>query len=389
MSSYGVTDTGFVTKPLDTVRDEIEQAVRTELGDTVNLLATSVLGNLVGIMAEREHDIWELLEDVYASQYPSGATGQSSDNVSSYTGVQRLVATKSTVTLTVNIDAGVTLPIGRIVSQGAGSDVRFVTTEAATNSGGAPADVDVEAEAEETGPTAAVAGTLTYIETPATGWNTVTSALDAVPGRDLEEDSALLARREQLLTVEGEATVDAIAARVLDVSGVTESVCFQNVTDVTDGDGIPPHSVEVLALGGTDQAVVDAIFGATAGGIRTHGASSGTATDTNGGTHTIGFTRPTEITIWAIVELTTDSDYPADGDAQIKAALVAHGDALGIGTDVVQTALYEVVFGIAGVVDVTKLWIGTSDPPTGEANIAIAARETAAWDTSRITVTST
>jgi uncharacterized phage protein gp47/JayE len=386
VSSFGLTDTGFAAKPLDTIKEEIEQAIRARLGDTVNLLATSVLGNLVGILADREHEIWELLEDVYASQYPSGATGQSADNVASYTGVRRLAATKSSVTLSVSIDPGVTLPTGRVVSQGAGSDVRFVTTEAIRNRASSAALLHVAAEAEETGPVVAVAGTLTHIETPVTGWNAVTNALDADPGRHLETDTALLLRREQLLRADGAAALDAIVAAVLGVPGVATAQGFQNVTDIADSGGLPPHSVEILAVGGEEQDVVNAIFDAIAAGITPHGSQSGTATDLNGGKHTIGFTRPSEVNVWVVVNVTTDAEYPADGSDLIKAALVAHGNGLGLGADVVQSALYKQVFSVSGVVDVTRLWIGTSYPPSNEANIKIAARELSAWDTRQITV---
>ena len=59
-------------------------------------------------------------------------------------------------------------------------------------------------------------------------------------------------------------------------------------------------------------------------------------TDSQGFAQTIKFSRPTTVDIYVEVDLTVDSNlYPANGDDQVEAAIVAYGDALGIGTDVV------------------------------------------------------
>jgi len=388
MVDYGVTSTGFVKKPLDVIKTEIEEVLRSKFGETVNLLPTSVFGQIVGIASDREADIWDILEDVYASQYPLGAEGQSLDSICSITGVRRLQATKSTVTLSCNLNAGVTLPIGRVVSQGEGSDVRFATIAEVTNSGGSPDDIDVEAESEETGPIAATSGTLTHIETPVTGWNSATNALDADPGRDIESHAALRARREQQLRITGKAALDSIIAEVGDVDGVAAVTGFENDTDAADGNGMPPHSIEILVSGGDDQDIIDAIWRAKGGGIQAHGTESGTAVDSIGGTHTVKFSRPDEIDIYVDVEIETDDDYPSDGDDQIKVAVAAKGDGLGVDGDVVASALYGSVHGVSGVVEITKLWISTTNPPTGDATVTITSRQVAVFDTSRITVTS-
>ncbi len=389
MVDYGVTDTGFVRKPIDIIKGELEASLRAKLGDTLNLLPSSVFGQLIGIVSDREADVWELLEDVYASQYPSGARGQSLDNLCSLTGVRRDQATKSTVTLTCNLDDGVTLSEGRVVSQGEGSDVRFVTTAEVTNSTGAAADVYIEAEAAETGPLVAAAGTLTHIETPATGWNSVTNALDATVGRARQTDTSLLVEREQQLRITGKAALDAVVAEVGDVADVSAVTGFENDTDYTNGDGMPPKSIEILVMGGADQDIVDAIWASKGGGIATHGTESGTAIDVGGGSHTVSFSRPVEVDVWVDVEVTVDEDYPDNGDDQVKAAIAAWGGDLAIGDDVITAAMYAAVFQVSGVVDITKFWISTSDPPVGGDNITITTRQRAVFDTSRIAVTST
>lgn len=386
MSSFGVTVDGFVPKTVEEIEQEIKDDQLAEISPSLNQLPTSTLGQLNGIFADKIRECWDVGNAVYRALYPDSAAGDALDQIAALTGAFRLQSAPSTVSLEVNIDAGVTLPVGRLVSSPT-TGVQFVTTEAVTNGGGGPADFPVAAESVETGPIAAPSGTLTQIDTPAAGWNTVTNPLDAEPGRDRENDDDFRLRREQLLRISGASTRDAIRSKVLDVEGVAQARVFENSTDFTDGDGLPPHSFETVVEGGLDADIAQTIFDNKPVGIQTFGSSSASATDSQGDSETIFFSRPTTVDIWIEVTVSIDpASYPIDGDDQIKAALVAAGDALLIGEDVIYAKLLCVPFEISGVLDVTVFFIGTAPSPTGTVNIPIAPRELAEFDTSRITV---
>jgi uncharacterized phage protein gp47/JayE len=444
VSSYGVTETGFVKKDLETIKVEVEASLRSGLGENLKLLATGVLGQIVGIVAEREAENWDVMEAVYNAMYPSSASGHQLEGVCSITGVKRLQATKGTVTATCSGAPSTALTAGRIVSVDGSPTSRWLlladaTIAAAdawqpsavyaagdkvtndgkiyicavagtsagsvgpTGNGTAIVDntvtwryagdgtgfADATFECETTGPVVANAWTLTVIETPASGWEGVANENDADVGRDLETEAALRLRREQLLRSTGNAALDAVVAKVAEVEDVSDVWGFENVSDITDAAGLPPHSIEVLVRGGADQDIIDAIWASKAGGIETYGGESGTAIDARGKSHTLRFSRPAEVPIYAVVELTSNADYPADGDTQVKNAIKAHGESLGIGADVITSAIYESIFSVSGVVDVTRLWISETDPPTGGANITIADRALSTWDTGDIDVTAT
>ena len=90
------------------------------------------------------------------------------------------------------------------------------------------------------------------------------------------------------------------------------------------------------------------------------------------------------------IDLTVDVDgslFPIDGVDQIKAALKNLGDAQQIGEDVIALRYECVALTIAGVVDVSDFNIGTAPSPSGDANITIALRELARFDTSNFAVT--
>jgi uncharacterized phage protein gp47/JayE len=245
--------------------------------------------------------------------------------------------------------------------------------------------------AESTGPLPATAGTLTGIETPVFGWSTVYNQLDETTlGSDLETDAALRFRREQELRAQGNSAMEAIRQAVLAVDGVTSCTVFENDTDTTDADGVPPHAIEVMVLGGTTAAIAAAIFASKAAGVATHGDVSDAVQDSQGVAHTVSFTRPTEVPIYVYCSLVIDSAWPLDGADQIKQELTswAAEHFLG-GVSVYASQVLARLFHVAGVVDAETPLIGASDPPTLSDPIIITSRQLATFDSSRITVATT
>ncbi len=219
---------------------------------------------------------------------------------------------------------------------------------------------------------------------------------DAWLGRDLEADAAFRVRRENLLRSTGKATVEALVAAILLVDDVLESFVFENVADVTDSNGVPPHAFEPVIRGplAPDAEVAQASFDTKAAGIQSFGDTVVPITDSQGFIHSIGFSRATEIDIFIIITVVTNTNplngavYPVDGDAQVAAALAARGNALGISRDVIAKQIDCEALQVDGVVDTTVFFIDTSPAPAVDINIPIAAQEIAVFDTGDIAVTS-
>lgn len=441
--AFGVTSIGFVQKVFEEVKESLETRIKSALGNTLDFAPQSNAGQLSGIFSEFIGDVWQLAQDVYSAFDPDSATGAALDALCGLTGTVREPATASTVTVTATGTAGTVLTSGRLISVDP-TGVRFQTTANATiaaatawtpstaytvgayrknssgpsrmyivitagtsaGSGGPTTTasditdgtvhwrylgdgdgyVNVEAAAEETGPKVADAFALTNIETPVSGWSNAINLLDADLGTDLESDASLRARRELELKTGGKASVEAIQADVLAVADVAQCTVFENPTDSTV-DSIPPHSIEVLVQGGESVDIAKAIFESKAAGIGTYGTSSYAHTDSQGITQDVYFTRVTEVPIWISLTLVTDPNkFPADGAAQVAAAIVAWGDEQKAGKDAVQSRIAAAAFEVDGVLDVTPLLLGTSNPASVDGNISISSRQIAVYDTSRINI---
>lgn len=262
-----------------------------------------------------------------------------------------------------------------------------LTVTPATGSFNADDAVPVEGESLLVGAVIGLAGTITVISTPISGWDAVSNFLDATLGKVEETDAAFRLRRIAALQDLGNATVEAILGGLAGVAGATQTALFVNDLSMVVA-GRPPHSFEALVLGGADQDIRDSIFANKAAGIETFGTVVGTAEDSQGISHTIEFSRPVSINIFLDLTLTVNADYPVDGDALVEALVNEAGDALGIGVDVIVFPVLLGTFaGIPGITDVV-VDIGTSASPSGDANIIIAETEISDWDSSRTTVTS-
>lgn len=249
------------------------------------------------------------------------------------------------------------------------------------------AAAEVEVEAVEAGAIEAGAYDLTEIRTPVAGWQGVNSYEDAVIGAGEQSDADLRVARAFEVAAGGAAGYEQIRGNVLQVTGVTSCRVFYNNTQATDGDGLPPHSIEVLVQGGSDEEIAEALWSAVSIGTTYVGSESVDVADSEGVSHTILFSRPTEVPIYVGVTLVKDpSTYPADGDDQVKAAIADYGNALAVGRDAVSSSLAARVFGVAGVLDVTALNISTAPAPTMPTTITITSRQLATYDVANISL---
>lgn len=386
MPTYGITSAGFVAKTFDDLKTDYELDFKSVFGNSIDLSPQSNFGQIIGIAADRDSELWELATAIYNAFDPDTATEDALDVLAAITGTYRKDATKSKVSVTATGTAGTLVPAGKVFSV-SGTGARFVTLADATIGPGTPGTVTIACESEDIGPIVAASGTLSIIETPVAGLYAVSNPLDATLGAYVESDVDLRARRSIELRTAGNAALDAVRANVLALTGVNAVTVFENTSFATDGDGIPPHSIEVLVGGGSDADIRQAIFASKAAGIGTYGNTTGTVTDSQGTIHTINFSRATLLPVYVRVGILVDANtFPIDGVSQIASTLANYGTSVFVGKDVVASALIAQVFKVSGVLDVPYLYIGLSPTPTTSSTISVNLRQLASFDTSRVTV---
>lgn len=450
MTIYGVTPTGFVPKTLDDCKTELEQDLQGAFGASIDLAPQGVFGQFVGIMAERESELWDVLQAVYSSNDPDQATGQALDNVCALDGVYRNSPEPSTTILTCTGTPGTVLNSGRNVNvQSTGAT--FVTQATVTItlvptwtngmtvstigqrvtsggwvfqavqtgvSGATPPSplpfgqvvttggtelwetlgqgtgaIDVAADCNVDGPVPALAGTCNIIGTPVSGWSNVINFLDAILGSLTEDDAALRVRRDEELFDDAAATLSAIRERILKVdentdNPVTNCTVFANSTLVTDANGLPPKSFEVVATGGVDADIAAAILEAGAAGIQTHGTTTILETDAGGNAVLVSFSRPNQRLIYVTLNVEVDTQVfdasvgPANIIAQVVTwALGYYTLGKGVASNIVAAHAY-----IAGVENVIACFIDTAPNPVSSTTITAAPRDQCMFDSSRIIV---
>lgn len=410
MADTGLTLDGFVPELTPDIRDGVEEDIRISFGRSLPLGDRTLLGHLLGIISERLGSNWEVLEQVVSAFDPDKSTGVYLEQLSLITGTVKQVATSSTCPEIFAGVPGTVIAAGKIIAT-ASTGVQFtsqadvtlvaqaawvpstnylvfarvtnasrvyqcITAGLSAGSGGptTTADdildgtvhwqyvgdgtglADATTASVDTGPVFAAAGDLTSIQTPVAGWSTAKNVVDATLGLLDDTDESLRVRREQELAGNGASTKDATRAALLKLTGVISCSVFTNRGDVTDGNGLPPHSFEVLINGGDPQTIVDTIANEQPDGIATYGSSSGNHTDSEGVTEVVNYSRPTQILMYLYLVVTYDvALYPRDGDSGVKQAIATFGQGYVTDSDVDPTAIASPAFTIAGVRGCTAL----------------------------------
>lgn len=246
----------------------------------------------------------------------------------------------------------------------------------------------VGATCTETGIISQDPNTIQSIQSPVLGWDTATNPYAAVEGTETETDNDLRNRYTLAKFQDSLNTYESIYAAVLKLDGVEQVIIYENETDVAlISPPLPAHSFYPIVLGGNTNEIAQAIWDNKPVGILSYGTVDVDIVDSQGVAHTVSFDRPTDVDIYIEVQVTALDNYPADGDQQIKDALVAHINSFGIGEDVIYSRLYTPINSVVGHY-VDSLTVDIVDPPVGTVNVPIDYFERAVITEANITVVS-
>lgn len=395
MAQTILTSLGFKRKRYDDFIADMQQQARELWGADVNLSDNSPLGKFIKNISFARAEENELAEAIYYSAYYDTAEGVQLDAVCKNIGIQRIQAQKATGAVTLTVTPGITVNYGLIVATS--DDVEFITTETVTDSDN-DGSVSASIEAKVAGVSGMVpSNTITVINTPVVGVSSVTNSLETSGGRETETDSELRSRYEKSVSKAGASTMDGIKATLLnDVPDVISAVVIENNGDVADTDGRPPHSFEVITLGGISSDIGAAILKSKPAGIQAYGSQTVTVNDDSGNPQTIGFSYATEIDVYVNINLTANASFPSDGVDQVKLEVLKYiggvdadynlYSGLGMGDDVIITKIINAIYNVNGVSD-ASVTVSTDNTTFDPSNISISATQVAQTAIDRVVVT--
>lgn len=129
MSEYGVTDKGFMPKRLDVIMAEVHQDLTEGFGVDTSINPQSFLNVLVTGFSDKIAELWEVGQEVYASEYPSSASSLSLDNAVEYGGIKRATDQKTYYSVLCSGDDGTFVQEGAIIQSTTKPPIVFAASQ--------------------------------------------------------------------------------------------------------------------------------------------------------------------------------------------------------------------------------------------------------------------
>ena len=164
-----------------------------------------------------------------------------------------------------------------------------------------------------------------------------------------ESDASVRARMNRALAAGGATCLDALEAALRQIPNVTHVKIRVNEEDAAV-DSIPGHTIAAVVNSGTAGTIAETIWRKKPPGIGTSGTLSRQVTDEKGNTHTVRFSRPTNLPIYFRIELRKYDGFDEDAvGAAMRSMLFTYVNrTLDIGEAMNIPQLYGMLYQAAG-----------------------------------------
>lgn len=321
-----ISAAGITAPAYSDILDYLKSKYQAIYGVDTYLEDDSQDGQLLAIFASAINDANAVAISVYSAFSPATAQGANLSSVVKINGIARAVPSSSTVDVTLVGVAGTTITNGVVQDT---NQVKWDLPASVTIP--AAGQITVTATCEQAGAVSAAAGTVNLIATPTRGWQTVTNASAAAMGAPVEDDADLRVRQSHSTALPSLTVLDGIIGAVQAVAGVTRTAAYENDTNVTDSNGLPPHVISLVVEGGDATAIANAIAAKKTPGGGTYGTTTVTVTDVYGISHPINFFRPTPQAITVAVSMKALAGYSSVTGAAVQQAISDYVNSVAIG----------------------------------------------------------
>ena len=330
-----IDSTGYHFSDYPTFLLWVQQQYQNVYGADVYLGSDSQDGQWTAILAQALYDTAALGSAVYNSFAPSTAQGIGLSRLVKINGLSRELPSYSTVQLTLIGTSGT------VITNGIAVDVLnqqwLLPASVTIPTGGT---ITVTATAQNVGAVTADPNTINTIFTPTRGWQSVNNSGAATPGAPVESDAALRVRQSISTSIPAQTVFDATLGAVGNLPGVTDVQGYENDTDTTDGNGLPPHSICVVVSGGTSEEICQTILDYKTPGTNTHGNTTLLVYDQRGLPLYISYQTSVAAEIGVEIVITEGTGWSDDYIAEIQQSVAAAINGNGIGNPILYTTLF-------------------------------------------------
>jgi uncharacterized phage protein gp47/JayE len=384
-----ITSAGITAPSYSDVLSSLQAEFLSIYGADAYIAPDSQDGQLLAVFAKAISDQNAVIISVFQSFSPAYAQGTELSALVRINGISRLVATNSSAVCTVVGTVGTVISSG--VAQDTSGNLWNLPSSVTIPLSGS---ISVTVTAQQAGNIVANANTITTIYTPQLGWASITNPAAAVPGAAVETDAQLRIRQALSVALPALTPLQSIAAAIAALPGVTRSLVYENPTAVTDGNGVPSHSIDVIVQGGSLTQIAQTIEATKSPGTGTYGATNEVVTDPSGFPLTINFDVLALTAVYVSLTIKALPTYVgAPTTAMIQAAVSAFVDSLQIGEEVyysqVQAAAQLIGLPQGQTFYVVSMTTGYTSSPSGTTNLPIAFNAAANCPTANVVVTVT
>lgn len=368
------------------ILDYLQVGYRGIYGEDIYLENDSQDGQFLAIVAAAIRDANSVTIAVYNSFSPVNAQGNSLSSNVKLNGIQRQVPTNSTVPMLVSGTAGVAV-INGIVQDAAKNNWALPSTVNIPGGG----EITVTATCQTVGAVTAITGGISQIITPQLGWQSAINTGPATPGAPVESDAALRRRQAVSVAQPGQGPLVTVIGAVASVSGVTRYQGYENPTNATDSNSLPPHSLSMVVEGGDSTLIATAIANHKTVGALTNGTTTVIVPTQYGIPESISYYPVIPKRISVAVGLKPINGYTSDIGVEIQQAMVDYINAIPIGSNVLYTRLFNPanLFGTVDGLTYEIITLGVSIYPAtpGTADVVIGFDEVAHCELVDVTIT--
>ena len=301
---------------------------------------------------------------------PANASGSFQDAIGRIYFMNRVPAISTVVTCTCTGVSGTLIPSGSYVRDNNGYSYTSVASATIPPSG----VINIDFQCTTKGAINVAANTVTTIISAVGGWDAVTNTGVGVVGSEEESQQNFEYRRLNSVAINSRGSTEAIKARVMSVSGVTDCYVQESSSGATAVYGstnypIPAHSIYVAVEGGASTDIANAIWLSKSAGCGTCGSTTVVVPDRYNyeypyPSYNISYNIPTQTPVHFVVNLVNSPNLPSDIVSQVKEAInnIFYGDdnltKRKIGATIYSSRYYSAITSLSEYANLISIYVG-------------------------------